>query len=117
MKAERAAVERATAEARERAIEKAKAAADAKERIGKFRSSFKDSFKAPNQDNQHEASSQKIAYNKHGPLVLKPMAVLIITNFQAKALAEKNMRDMLVQREHAEKHNFHWFLSEIYAHH
>ncbi|KAL5677315.1 hypothetical protein ACJX0J_013446, partial [Zea mays] len=33
-----------------------------------------------------------------------PMAVLIITNFQAKALAEKNMRDMLVQREHAEKH-------------
>ena len=49
MKAERAAVERATAEARERAIEKAKVAADAKERIGKFRSSFKDSFKAPNQ--------------------------------------------------------------------
>jgi hypothetical protein len=49
MKAERAAVERATAEARERAIEKAKAAVDAKERMGKFRSSFKDSFKAPNQ--------------------------------------------------------------------
>ena len=33
-----------------------------------------------------------------------PVAVLIITNFQAKALAEKNMQDILVQREHAEKH-------------
>jgi hypothetical protein len=32
------------------------------------------------------------------------VAVLIITIFQAKALAEKNMRDMLVQREQAEKH-------------
>jgi len=30
--------------------------------------------------------------------------VLIITNFQAKALAEKNMQDMLAQREQAEKH-------------
>jgi hypothetical protein len=49
LKAERAAVERATAEARERAIEKAKAAADAKERMERFRSSFKESFKAPNQ--------------------------------------------------------------------
>ncbi|RLN22040.1 uncharacterized protein C2845_PM07G16680 [Panicum miliaceum] len=49
LKAERAAVERATAEARERAIEKAKAAADAKERMERFRSSFKDSFKAPSQ--------------------------------------------------------------------
>jgi len=30
--------------------------------------------------------------------------ILIIINFQAKALAEKNMRDMLAQREQAEKH-------------
>jgi hypothetical protein len=49
IKAERAAVERATLEARERAIEKAKAAADAKERIEKVRSSSKESFKATNQ--------------------------------------------------------------------
>ena len=30
--------------------------------------------------------------------------ILIIINFQAKALAEKNMQDMLAQREQAEKH-------------
>lgn len=126
MKAERAAVERATAEARERAIEKAKAAADAKERIGKFRSSFKDSFKAPNQDNQHEASSQKTAYNKHGKSMDSCVEVVEVESAlrhkaklerhqrtaerAAKALAEKNMRDMLVQREHAEKHRLAEFL-------
>jgi hypothetical protein len=52
IKAERAAVERATAEARERAIEKAKtekALAEARERRERYRSSFKESFKSPNQ--------------------------------------------------------------------
>ncbi|ONM23016.1 hypothetical protein ZEAMMB73_Zm00001d006190 [Zea mays] len=78
------------------------------------RSSFEQAHfnlcKAPNQDNQHEASSQKIAYNKHGKSMDSYVEVLIITNFQAKALAEKNMRDMLVQREHAEKHGLDDYL-------
>jgi hypothetical protein len=33
-----------------------------------------------------------------------------ITNFQAKALAEKNMRDMLAQREQAERHRLAEYL-------
>jgi phage-related minor tail protein len=52
IKAERAAVERATAEARERAIEKAKAEkalAEARERRERYKSSFKESFKSTNQ--------------------------------------------------------------------
>ncbi|XP_066312172.1 auxilin-like protein 1 isoform X2 [Miscanthus floridulus] len=125
MKAERAAVERATAEARERAIEKAKAAADAKERMGKFRSSFKDSFKAPNQDNQQEASFQKATYNKHGKSMDSCVEVEVESALRhkaklerhqrtaeraAKALAEKNMQDMLAQREQAEKHRLAEFL-------
>nr|CAB3473684.1 unnamed protein product [Digitaria exilis] len=124
IKAERAAVERATAEARERAIEKAKAAADAKERMERFRSSFKDSFKAPNQDNQHEAQFQKTASNNHGKSTdievvevesaLRHKAILErhqrTAERAAKALAEKNMRDMLAQREQAEKHRLAEFL-------
>uniref|UniRef100_K3XDT0 Auxilin-like protein 1 n=1 Tax=Setaria italica TaxID=4555 RepID=K3XDT0_SETIT len=124
MKAERAAVERATAEARERAIEKAKAAADAKERMERFRGSFKDSFKAPNQDNQHEVQFQKTASNNHGKS--KDIEVVEVESAlrhkakserhqrtaerAAKALAEKNMRDMLAQREQAEKHRLAEFL-------
>ncbi|XP_039848389.1 uncharacterized protein LOC120707538 [Panicum virgatum] len=124
LKAERAAVERATAEARERAIEKAKAAADAKERMERFRSSFKESSKAPNQDNQHEAQFQKTASNNHGKSTdievvevesaLRHKAKLErhqrTAERAAKALAEKNMRDMLAQREQAEKHRLAEFL-------
>ncbi|CAO1948243.1 unnamed protein product [Urochloa humidicola] len=123
MKAERAAVERATAEARERAIEKAKAAADAKERMERFRGSFKDSFKAPNQDNQHEVQFQKTASNNHGKSIDIEVEVESALRHKAKserhqrtaqraakALAEKNMRDMLAQREQAEKHRLAEFL-------
>ncbi|CAO2170736.1 unnamed protein product [Urochloa humidicola] len=124
MKAERAAVERATAEARERAIEKAKAAADAKERMEKFRGSFKDSFKAPNQGNQHEVQFQKMASNNHGKSIdIEVVEVESALRHKAKserhqrtaeraakALAEKNMRDMLAQREQAEKHRLAEFL-------
>ncbi|CAO2204117.1 unnamed protein product [Urochloa humidicola] len=123
MKAERAAVERATAEARERAIEKAKAAADA-ERMGRFRGSFKDSFKAPNQDNQHEVQFQQTASNNQGKStdieVVEVESALRhkakserhqrTAERAAKALAEKNMRDMLAQREQAEKHRLAEFL-------
>uniref|UniRef100_A0A453F3J5 J domain-containing protein n=1 Tax=Aegilops tauschii subsp. strangulata TaxID=200361 RepID=A0A453F3J5_AEGTS len=122
MKVERAAVERATAEARERAIEKAKAAADAKERIEKARVPFKDSFKATNQDNQF----QKTASNDHGrstdscnqasefESALRHKARSERHQRTAeraeKALAEKNMRDMLAQREQTEKHRLAEFL-------
>ncbi|KAJ1284449.1 hypothetical protein BS78_03G205000 [Paspalum vaginatum] len=125
VKAERAAVERATAEARERAIEKAKAAADAKERMDKFRSSFKDNSKAPNQDNHQEAQFQKTACNNHGQSTDSSIQVEVESALRhkaklerhqrtaeraAKALAEKNMRDMLAQREQAEKHRLAEFL-------
>ncbi|KAF7036879.1 hypothetical protein CFC21_047401 [Triticum aestivum] len=122
MKVERAAVERATAEARERAIEKAKAAADAKERIEKARVPFKDSFKVTNQDNQF----QKTASNDHGrstdscnqasefESALRHKARSERHQRTAeraeKALAEKNMRDMLAQREQTEKHRLAEFL-------
>ncbi|WVZ69558.1 hypothetical protein U9M48_018329 [Paspalum notatum var. saurae] len=126
LKAERAAVERATAEARERAIEKAKAVADAKERMDKFRSSFKDSSKAHNQDNQQEAPFQKTACNNHGKSTDSCIQVVEVESAlrhkakserhqrtaerAAKALAEKNMRDMLAQREQAEKQRLAEFL-------
>nr|CAB3477712.1 unnamed protein product [Digitaria exilis] len=122
IKAERAAVERATAEARERAIEKAKAAADAKERMERFRSSFKDSIKAPNQDNQHEAQFQKTAvHGKSTDIEVVEVESALrhkakserhqrTAERAAKALAEKNMRDMLAQREQAEKHRLAEFL-------
>ncbi|VAH77777.1 unnamed protein product [Triticum turgidum subsp. durum] len=122
IKVERAAVERATAEARERAIEKAKAAADAKERIEKARVPFKDSFKATNQDTQF----QKTASNEHGrstdscnqasefESALRHKARSERHQRTAeraeKALAEKNMRDMLTQREQTEKHRLAEFL-------
>jgi len=94
--------------------------------MGKFRSSFKDSFKAPNQDNQQEASFEKTAYNKHGKSMDSCVEVVEVESAlrhkaklerhqrtaerAAKALAEKNMRDMLVQREQAEKHRLAEFL-------
>ncbi|CAM0881832.1 unnamed protein product [Alopecurus aequalis] len=122
VKAERAAVERATAEARERAIEKAKAAADAKERTEKVRSSFKDSCKATNQETQF----QKTASNNYGrgtdscnqeaefESALRHKARSERHQRTAeraeKALAEKNMRDMLSQREQTEKHRLAEFL-------
>ncbi|XP_062216111.1 uncharacterized protein LOC133916442 isoform X2 [Phragmites australis] len=125
MKAERAAVERATAEARERAIEKAKAASDAKERMERFRSSFKDSFKVTNQDNQQETQFQKSAFNNCGKSMGSCNEVEVESALRhkaklerqqrtaeraAKALAEKNMRDMLAQREQAERHRLAEFL-------
>uniref|UniRef100_A0A0E0JLI2 J domain-containing protein n=1 Tax=Oryza punctata TaxID=4537 RepID=A0A0E0JLI2_ORYPU len=126
LKAERAAVERATAEARERAIEKAKAAADAKERMERFRSSFKDSFKSTNQDNQLDKQVQKTASNNYERSTDSSNQVVEFESAlrhkarsereqrtaerAAKALAEKNMRDMLAQREQAERHRLAEYL-------
>ncbi|KAM0870469.1 hypothetical protein ACQ4PT_039979 [Festuca glaucescens] len=122
IKAERAAVERATSEARERAIEKAKAAADAKERIEKVRSSFKESFKATNQviyeqkaaSNNCGRSSDSCNQETEFESALRHKARSERHQRTAqraeKALAEKNMRDMLAQREQTEKHRLAEFL-------
>ncbi|KAG8056102.1 hypothetical protein GUJ93_ZPchr0001g30501 [Zizania palustris] len=126
IKAERAAVERATVEARERAIEKAKATADAAERMERFRSSFKDSFKATNQDNQQNKEFQKTISSNYersrdssNEVVEFESALRHKARSErhqrtaeraAKALEEKNMRDMLAQREQTERHRLAEFL-------
>ncbi|CAL5096406.1 unnamed protein product [Urochloa decumbens] len=128
IKAERAAVERATAEARERAIEKAKAEkalAEARERRERYRSSFKEGFKS-NQDIRqesqfHRATSSNFTRNPDsGNRVVEVESALRhkarlerhqrTTERVTKALAEKNMRDVLAQREQAEKHRLSEFL-------
>ncbi|CAL5096409.1 unnamed protein product [Urochloa decumbens] len=129
IKAERAAVERATAEARERAIEKAKAEkalAEARERRERYRSSFKEGFKS-NQDIRqesqfHRATSSNFTRNPDSgnravvevESALRHKARLErhqrTTERVTKALAEKNMRDVLAQREQAEKHRLSEFL-------
>uniref|UniRef100_A0A0D9WK60 J domain-containing protein n=1 Tax=Leersia perrieri TaxID=77586 RepID=A0A0D9WK60_9ORYZ len=121
IKAERAAVERATTEARERAIEKAKAekaAAEARERRERYRSSFKDN----QQDTQFQrATSSNIMRNPDSyskglevESALRHKARLErhqrTTERVTKALAEKNMRDLLAQREQAEKHRLSEYL-------
>ncbi|KAJ1264248.1 hypothetical protein BS78_09G248700 [Paspalum vaginatum] len=127
VKAERAAVERATAEARERAIEKAKAEkalAEARERRERYRSSFKESFKSTSQDirqDSQRATSSNFSRNPDSGIrvvevesALRHKARLERHQRTAervtKALAEKNMRDLLAQREQAEKHRLSEFL-------
>uniref|UniRef100_J3MA37 J domain-containing protein n=2 Tax=Oryza brachyantha TaxID=4533 RepID=J3MA37_ORYBR len=126
IKAERAAVERATAEARERAIEKAKAekaAAEARERRERYRSSFnKSTTLDTRQDTQFQrATSSNLMRNQDS--YSKGLEVESALRHKArlerhqrtaervtKALAEKNMRDLLAQREQAEKHRMSEFL-------
>ncbi|KAF0923563.1 hypothetical protein E2562_006566 [Oryza meyeriana var. granulata] len=129
IKAERAAVERATAEARERAIEKAKAekaAAEARERRERYRSSFKESFKSTNPDIRQDTQFQRAASSnlmRNPDSYSKGLEVESALRHKArlerhqrtaervtKALAEKNMRDLLAQREQAEKHRLSEFL-------
>jgi len=129
IKAERAAVERATTEARERAIEKAKAEkalAEARERRERYRSSFKEGFKSTNQDIRQESQFQRATSSNFsrnpdsGNRVVEVESALRhkarLERHQrtaervTKALAEKNMRDVLSQREQAEKHRLSEFL-------
>ncbi|CAL4909701.1 unnamed protein product [Urochloa decumbens] len=129
IKAERAAVERATAEARERAIEKAKAGkalAEARERRERYRSSFKEGFKS-NQDIRQESQFQRATSSNftRNPESGNRAVVEVESALRhkarlerhqrtaervTKALAEKNMRDVLAQREQAEKHRLSEFL-------
>ncbi|XP_062180529.1 uncharacterized protein LOC133884934 isoform X2 [Phragmites australis] len=129
LRAERAAVERATAEARERAIEKAKAdkaLAEARERRERYRSSLKESFKSTNQDIRQETQFQRATssnFIRNPDSINKVVEVESALRHKArlerhqrtservtKALAEKNMRDLLAQREQAEKHRLSEFL-------
>ncbi|CAL4901656.1 unnamed protein product [Urochloa decumbens] len=129
IKAERAAVERATAEARERAIEKAKAGkalAEAREWRERYRSSFKEGFKS-NQDIRQESQFQRATSSNftRNPESGNRAVVEVESALRhkarlerhqrtaervTKALAEKNMRDVLAQREQAEKHRLSEFL-------
>ncbi|TVU20171.1 hypothetical protein EJB05_36369 [Eragrostis curvula] len=127
IKAERAAVERATAEARERAIEKAKAEkalAEARERRERYRSSFKE--RSTNQDLRQDTQYQRAASSNftgnsysNNKVVEVESALRHKARLErhqrtaervTKALAEKNMRDLMAQREQAEKHRLSEFL-------
>ncbi|KDO70977.1 hypothetical protein CISIN_1g003023mg [Citrus sinensis] len=131
LRAERAAVERATVEARERAAEKAMAergAFDARERVDrifseKFSASSRNSADLQDQKSQSASSfsSSRYPYSSgyvasinaersdgiEGESAQRCKARLErhrrTAERAAKALAEKNMRDLLAQREQAER--------------
>ncbi|KAG9449690.1 hypothetical protein H6P81_009655 [Aristolochia fimbriata] len=98
LKAERAAVERATAEARERAAEKAA------ERAAE-RTAARD--KTDGALRQNQAPDIQVFRGTQGDSALRCKARLErhqrTVERAAKALAEKNLRDVLVQREQAER--------------
>ncbi|GER26547.1 chaperone DnaJ-domain superfamily protein [Striga asiatica] len=102
LKAERAAVERATAEARERALEKAMsqkttyAEGRTAERVsGSSRNSgLKHSFSSSDLENGTESAQRRKARLERHQRIMERAA---------KALAEKNRRDLLVQKEQAER--------------
>ncbi|XP_041009376.1 auxilin-like protein 1 [Juglans microcarpa x Juglans regia] len=117
LRAERAAVERATTEARERAVERAmaeKAAFGMRERVER---SVSDKFPASVRNNEIKQSSSFSFYGAaypteqsegvEGESPQRCKARLEryqrTTERAAKALAEKNMRDLLAQREQAER--------------
>ncbi|KAJ0712796.1 putative DnaJ domain, Chaperone J-domain superfamily [Helianthus annuus] len=92
LKAERAAVERATAEARQRALEKAisqKKLSEPKIQINET----DQTTSAINHTNAESALRTKAKLEKHNRIMERA----------AKALAEKEMRDLLVLREQAER--------------
>ncbi|CAH9131825.1 unnamed protein product [Cuscuta epithymum] len=112
LRAERAAVERATAEARERALEKAmslKSTAEVKVVAEKLGGNTKYSG-ASSQENglKHSLSSSDLErISATNGSAQRRKAILErhqrITERAAKALAEKNMRDLLAQKEQAER--------------
>ncbi|CAA0822005.1 auxin-like 1 protein [Striga hermonthica] len=102
LKAERAAVERATVEARERALEKAMsqkttyAEGRTTEKVsGSSRNSgLKHSFSSSDLENGTESAQRRKARLERHQRIMERAA---------KALAEKNRRDLLVQKEQAER--------------
>ncbi|XP_022894549.1 auxilin-like protein 1 [Olea europaea var. sylvestris] len=106
LRTERAAVERATAEARERALEKAfsqKTPNEAKTQADKFsgvsrNNALKHSYSSSDLEkfdgnNNESAQRRKARLERHQRIMERA----------AKALAEKNMRDLLAQKEQAER--------------
>ncbi|WOL10976.1 auxilin-like protein 1 isoform X2 [Canna indica] len=139
LRAERAAVERATAEARERAVERAlaeKTAADARERAERNNATYSDIMRKDTVTEMHPKAKDKdgpqdgqlrsagswssnqanydFADQCEGESVLRCKARLErhqrIAERAAKALAEKNTRDILAQREQAERDKLAEFL-------
>ncbi|XVE94682.1 hypothetical protein REPUB_Repub02eG0030000 [Reevesia pubescens] len=124
-KAERVAVEKATAEARQRALEKAlsekasfgsrnqaEKSSDAKQGFQSYDSLYKGSCspatsRYPNSSNQSASKSSEGLDGATGELARRWKARLErhqrTTERAAKALAEKNKRDLLVQKEQAER--------------
>ncbi|KAJ9166066.1 hypothetical protein P3X46_020865 [Hevea brasiliensis] len=122
LKAERAAVERATAEARERALERAlseKASFKARNQAEKFSAASRDAgikshdqqYKGSGPSNSSKYPSPSIHDGRYsggnGESVERCKATLErnqrTAERAAKALAEKNMRDLLAQKEQAER--------------
>ncbi|XP_002510415.2 auxilin-like protein 1 isoform X1 [Ricinus communis] len=119
LKAERAAVERATAEARERALERAlseKAAFNARNPAEKFSGVPRDAgLKSSEQQYKGSAPTSSSKYpsssnhdeRSNGESVERCKATIErnqrTAERAAKALAEKNMRDLLAQKEQAER--------------
>ncbi|PPR88097.1 hypothetical protein GOBAR_AA32601 [Gossypium barbadense] len=106
LRAERAAVERATAEARERAVEKImaeRAASEARERVER---SMSDKFSTSSR-NSGMRSSYSSSIRVEGESAQTCKASLEryqrTAECAAKALEEKNMRDLIAQREQAER--------------
>ncbi|KAM7521145.1 hypothetical protein LguiB_020107 [Lonicera macranthoides] len=103
LKAERAAVERATSEARKRALEKAKFSHNTSEARPQPERFVNEKFSGASGDlsssdslrfeGTNTESFQRSRLEKHQRIMQRA----------AKALAEKNMRDLLVQKEQAEK--------------
>ncbi|KAK1362351.1 hypothetical protein POM88_046825 [Heracleum sosnowskyi] len=106
LRSERAAVERATTEARERALEKA---LSQKSRVQTGRSTSQN-HAGPSRDNPTKKnSSSELETNCENNTNLLQMNKANVEKHErimertAKALAEKNMRDLLAQKELAEK--------------
>ncbi|XP_057794019.1 auxilin-like protein 1 isoform X1 [Salvia miltiorrhiza] len=109
LKAERAAVERATAEARERALEKAKSLKTSEELKTPVDRHSTERFSSSSRNNvlKHSFSSSDLETGINSESAQRRKARLErhqrIMERAAKALAEKNMRDHLAQKEQAER--------------
>ncbi|KAK4390703.1 Auxilin-like protein 1 [Sesamum angolense] len=109
LRAERAAVERATAEARERALEKAKSqktSTEARTQADRYPTE-RFSTASRNYGLKHSFSSSDLENGTNTVSAQRRKARLErhqrIMERAAKALAEKNMRDLLAQKEQAER--------------
>lgn len=110
LRAERAAVERATAEARQRAIEKVMAERVALEAQDRMQRSVSEKYSSEREPVMRQSSMPSISERfeaADGEPVERCKARLErhcrTVERVAKALAEKNMRDLLAQREQAER--------------